>query len=120
MKGFLIVSHGSRAPEAKLSLERLAERVRQRIPESVVELCYMQFDVQTIEKGLDALIKKGARHITVIPYFLFEGIHIREDIPEVLNQYAQAHQGVTIALDSVLGDDPRICDILADRIRRRM
>ena len=64
----------------------------------------------------DHLTEKGVTHIKVVPYFLFEGIHIRQDIPEEIEKILKDYPGVTVEMGKTLGVDERLADILVDRI----
>lgn len=117
MKGVLIVAHGSRAIETQEAMEKIAAMVRTKLPDEVIEVAYMEFCEKTIEKGLQLLVDNGAKEINVVPYFLFDGIHIREDIPEELEKFKSTHSDVTITMGKTLGVDERLADILVDRIK---
>ncbi|MEG2597508.1 MAG: CbiX/SirB N-terminal domain-containing protein, partial [Oscillospiraceae bacterium] len=59
----------------------------------------------------------GATKITVVPYFLFSGIHIQADIPAEISDYVQKHPSISVTMGKTLGVDPRIADVLCDRVR---
>lgn len=115
MNGVLILAHGSRRKETENTLQKVAQMVKEKITVPT-EIAYMEFSDQNIAYGLDQLVSKGISQIKVVPYFLFSGIHILEDIPKELNDYVQKHPGVSITMGDTLGADPRIADILVDRI----
>ena len=117
MKGVLIVGHGSRRKETEQTLETVAEITREKLPDIPMEIAYMEFGEVDIPTGLDALIGLGAKEIAVVPYFLFDGIHIREDIPEALEEYKAEHPGISITMGKPFGADERLAAILADRIQ---
>ncbi len=116
MNGVLIVAHGSRAKKTKDTLRAIADMVRNRMPEQLIEIAYMEFCDVNIEKGLTMLVEKGVTNVKVVPYFLFEGIHIQEDIPQEINKFSEAHPHINITLGNTLGVDNRLADILVDRI----
>ncbi len=116
MDGILIVAHGSRAKKTQDTLNYIVENVRKQLPQMIIEAAYMEFCEVNIEKGLTALVERGVNNINVIPYFLFEGIHIQQDIPEEIAAFSQNHPDVTITLGSTLGEDKRLADVLRDRI----
>ena len=116
MKGVLIVGHGSRRKETERTLESVVKMARQKLPETLMEIAYMEFSDRDIPAGLNALAEGGASEIAVVPYFLFDGIHIQEDIPEALEQYRAAHPNIKITMGSPLGVDERLAEILADRV----
>ncbi len=116
MKGIIILAHGSRQTATEQTLLQVVEMLRSKKPDHQIEYGFMEFSENTIEKGLDKLVQNGIKEIAAVPYFLFEGIHIREDIPEELEKYIAKHPEIKITLGQTLGADPRMADILADRV----
>lgn len=117
MVGILLLAHGSRAKDTEIAMEKITNEVRKQLENDFVECAYMEFCDMNIEKGLNSLIAKGAEDIKVIPYFLFEGIHIKEDIPEELNKFKESHPNIKITFGNTLGTDKRLAMIVADRVR---
>lgn len=116
MDGVLIVAHGSRAEKTQITMNDIVSMVKTKLPQITIEIGYMEFCDQTIESGLQKLVDKGVTHIKVVPYFLFHGIHIKEDIPAEINKFLQAHPSITASFGDTLGADERLADILVDRI----
>lgn len=116
MKGILILAHGSREKETEKTFEAVVNMVRDRVEEPM-EIAYMEFSKKNIASGLQQLVDSGVKEVKVVPYFLFSGIHIREDIPAELDAFSKEHPDVTISMADTLGADPRIAEILLDRIR---
>lgn len=115
MNGILIIAHGSREKQTEETFMRVVEMARKKVNQPLVT-AYMEFSPKSIEAGLDELVSKGAKSIKVVPYFLFSGVHIREDIPNEINEYLKKHNGITIKMGNTLGVDERLADLLADRI----
>jgi sirohydrochlorin ferrochelatase len=120
MKGILILAHGSREKETEKTMDKIAEMVFAKLPETLIETAYLQFCSKNLETGLNSLIQKGVDNIHVVPYFLFYGIHIREDIPAAINEYLKKRPDVKVTMGETLGVDERLADILADRIRQAL
>lgn len=116
MEGILLLAHGSRAQETLQTMEKVAQMVRRRLPGSLIQVAYMEFCEVNIEKGLALLMEQGATTVKVIPYFLFEGIHIREDIPAQLAAFQEKHPHITIHMGKAIGADERLAEIIAERI----
>lgn len=116
MKGVIILAHGSRQKSTEDTLVKIVELMKEQVTDYEVEYGFMEFSDKSIEVGLDSLVEKGIKDIVAVPYFLFDGIHIREDIPEELNKYMEKHTDVSIKLGETLGADPRLAAILADRV----
>lgn len=120
MRGILILAHGSREKATLQTMDEVVKMTRERLSDVPVETAYLQFCEQTLEKGLDALVSRGVTEITVVPYFLFSGIHIREDIPHEIEDYLKDKTGITVKMGRTLGADSRLADVLADRIRETL
>lgn len=117
MKGILIIAHGSRRKETLDTMEEVFAMVQESMPDIIVEHAYMEFCDVNLEKGLDLLRERGVTEIVVVPYFLFDGIHIIKDIPEEIVAYLEKHSNLKISMGKTLGADKRIADVLCDRIR---
>lgn len=117
MKGILILAHGSRVAATKETINGVIKMVREKITDMPIEIAYMEFCEENIEHGIKTLVDKGVTEIKAVPYFLFEGIHIREDIPNELSEILTKYPGVTLEMGKTLGVDERLADILVDRIK---
>jgi len=117
VRGILIVGHGSRAKETEATLEAVLGMARAKLPEMIVEYGFMEFSDKTVEKAVAALIEKGVDEIKVVPYFLFMGMHLKEDIPNMVAECVEEHPDVKVIMGEPLGVDERLADILADRMR---
>ncbi|MCL2495923.1 MAG: CbiX/SirB N-terminal domain-containing protein [Clostridiales bacterium] len=119
MDGILLLAHGSRAPQTQQTMEAIAAMVRRRLPERLIQVAYMELCEVNIEKGLSLLMEHGVTSVKVIPYFLFEGVHIQEDIPAELAAFQEKHPRVSITMGVPLGIDERLADIVAERINQK-
>ena len=116
--GVLVVAHGSRAKETEAALDAVLSMVRAKLPETIIESAFMGFSDRTVEKGVSALATKGVTDIKIVPYFLFMGIHLKEDIPAMVSECAANYPDIKIAMGQPLGIDERLADIIVDRIRK--
>lgn len=115
MDGVLIIAHGSREKQTENTFETVVAMAKKKVS-IPLEIAYMEFSKNNIANGFDTLIAKGVDNIKVVPYFLFSGIHIREDIPNEIAEYLKSHEGITIKMGETLGVDERLADLLAERI----
>ena len=120
MKGVLILAHGSRRKETENTLKAvigaLKEELEQTGEVNEIETAFLQFSERNLHAGLKALTDKGVEEIVVAPYFLFEGIHILEDIPDEIAGFTKQYPHIKIRLAKPLGKDKRLAMILKDRI----
>ena len=111
-----MIAHGSRAKETERDLETILSMVRLKLPGTIIELAFMDFSERTIEKGIAVLASRGINEIKIVPYFLFMGIHLKEDIPQMVARCAANFPGIKITMGETLGADERLAEILVDRI----
>lgn len=116
--GILILGHGSKRPEAVTGMLTVGNAIKQRLKNVPVETAFMAHAAPSIEEAVAALVEKGITDIIVASCFLFEGVHVLEDIPQILEQLQKEYQHkIRFTCTPSLGRDPRLVDIMIDRIR---
>jgi sirohydrochlorin cobaltochelatase len=116
--GVMICGHGSRRQEARDQFSGLAGKLPALLPEDwMIDYGYLEFANPVIRDGLDRLRDAGCDRILAVPGMLFAAMHSKNDIPTVLNTYAQKH-GVNITYGRELGVDPKMVAAAGDRIRQ--
>ncbi len=116
MKGILVLAHGSREKKTEETLEQIITMVKKTLPEELIEIAFLQFSEKNLAAGLKALLAKGVTKIKVVPYFLFQGVHICQDIPNEIAEFLLDYPKVTVEMGKTLDADPRLAAILVDRI----
>lgn len=117
MNGVLILAHGSREKETEETLTSILAMLKTKLGMEHIEKAFLQFSECNLECGLKKLVDQGIKDIKVIPYFLFEGVHIKEDIPKELADFTKNYPEVQITFGKTLGSDARLAEILADRVK---
>src|SRR6516225_10024 len=108
----ILLAHGARDPSWATPFEAVAARVRERAPEAIVELAFLELMAPTLEAA--ALVARGCTHVAVVPAFLGMGGHVRRDVPAQLARLRDAHPGVAWTLHPALGETPHVIAALAD------
>ena len=120
-QGIVVLGHGSRASvgEANQVVFQISGIIKEKVGHDLVETAIMnrKSELQTIEEAVRKLVARGADRIVVVPMFFANGMHIQHDIPEEIDSLASEFPGVSIAMAAHIGADPRIADILVERIR---
>lgn len=112
----LLIDHGSRGADTRDHLPAVAERVAAARGDWIVRHAHMEFGTPDIPAGIAACIEAGATEIHVHPFFLNEGMHVRETIPGLVEQARAAHPGVDIQLTEHLGLHDGIVDAVLSRL----
>lgn len=113
----IIVDHGSRRMESNLMLEELARQFQARFASSydIVEPAHMELCEPSIATAYHNAVKRGAKRIVCVPFFLSFGKHWTKDIPSLLAQAAIDHPGTEYQLVEPLGIDDLMLDLLQKR-----
>jgi uroporphyrin-III C-methyltransferase len=114
--GILIVGHGSRREEANADVREAARLIARRGSFACVEPAFLEIVSPTIEEGFAKLVRRGADHVIVHPYFLSPGRHTRGDIPVDVQAAASRHPGVTYQITEPLAAHPSVIDASIERI----
>jgi sirohydrochlorin ferrochelatase len=115
-KAIILLGHGSRVPDAGKNMEKVAAGLRRKYGYEVVEVCYMSRIGPHFPEVLDKCVVQGATDITVIPYFLHDGLHLVLDIPEMMQELAVKYPQVRLVLGRNLGFDETLVDLVEQRI----
>jgi sirohydrochlorin ferrochelatase len=115
-KAIVVLGHGSRVPEANASMVQVASVLKEKYSYPVVEVCNMSRLGPNLEEALKNCMEAGSTDITVIPYFLHEGLHMRLDIPKMMHEYALRYPHVRFVFGRSLGFDESLVDLVHKRI----
>lgn len=112
----LLMAHGSRIPEANNAVNEIAAMVKQMSGFDIVEVSFRENHSPNIQEGIDACVNQGAERILLVPYFLYLGAHVLEDLPGELDEARLRHPGVEMAMGRHLGVHKRLAKLVIDRI----
>ncbi|MBS4021047.1 MAG: CbiX/SirB N-terminal domain-containing protein [Dethiobacter sp.] len=115
-KAILLVGHGSRRDEANKALERLCGLVGEKRGGAIVAHAYLQFAAPDLPAALGMLAATEVEEVIIVPVFLCEGVHIKEDIPAILAAEAAKYPHMRLVPAPVLGIDQRMAQIVWDRV----
>ncbi len=114
-KTLLILAHGSKTQSTTEVIYQVRDEIAKRNLYKNVEVSFMEFNHPNIREVFDEIYKEGSREVIAVPMFLFEGNHIRYDIPKELANIKNVYPDLEISLAKPIGFDKRIADILIER-----
>ncbi len=118
--GVMVCGHGSRDDGAVREFASVAKGLTEKLPEYPVDYGYLEFATPIIRTGLDNLREQGVNRVLAVPGMLFAAGHAKNDIPSVLNTYANGHDDFTIEYGRELGIDTKMIRAAGDRIREAL
>ena len=102
--GIILFAHGARDPNWARPLERLKRMLAERMPEALVESAFLEHMTPTLEDAASDLIARGATELSVVPVFIANGGHLREDLPRRVDALSALHPGVPIRIAPPIGE----------------
>ena len=112
----LLLAHGSRIAEANDAAREIAARVKKMTDFEIVEGAFREQHLPNIQQGVDNCVAKGATRIMLVPYFLYLGAHVLEDLPEELDQARERYPNVEMLLGKHLGVHDKLAELVVERI----
>ncbi len=115
----VVVNRGALNVTANAEHYRLTRYVGETLGFTAMYPCFIQVVRPSIPEALTAALQGGASKILVAPNFLFHG-RLRTWLTDQVKAWREAHPQVEIRIAEVLGPDPVIAEVLADRYRERL
>lgn len=118
MERVVIVGHGSRSKEAREDFNKIISMVEEMVIPRKVNGAHMELCSPSIEECIKEIIETEPKikTIKIVPYFLYSGIHIKEDIPEIIEKIKASYPHIEFKLGRALGAEVEIARILKNRI----
>jgi sirohydrochlorin cobaltochelatase len=78
-----------------------------------VVLAFLEFMAPDLDAAVADLSAAGCREIAMVPVFLGQGGHLRDDVPNLLQRVAARHPECHIRLAVAAGEDDAVLDAIA-------
>ena len=113
--GFIVLGHGSKVEETREILKGIAATLRSRLQSEFVRYAALQFNEPDLPEVIESLADEGVTELIIMPLFMVDGNHIRQDIPEIIRDEEAKYPALKIKVAEHIGPDVRIADILIER-----
>ncbi len=137
--GILLLSHGSRLPQGEEVIKSYVEMFQTEYPGIIIDYAFMELKQPNIPETINKLTTENdIEKLIVVPVFIAHGLHTKRDIPKILgiqeedfdidntNHHHHDHKSEDedqsidfdgeIIFTDPLGADPRIYEIIKDRV----
>jgi sirohydrochlorin ferrochelatase len=115
--GYVVFAHGSRVPSANEAVRSVASEFARAGGLPHVEAAFLELGEPDLPGAVDRLLAAGADRIVVLPYFLTLGLHMERDLPALIENISNNHNGLQIAVTEPLDGHPGLVQALLDRAR---
>lgn len=114
--GMIVLGHGSRRQEVGAAFSEMVGRVGKRMPGRIVVPAFFSLGEPTLVQQVRTLVNGGCTRIVVMQYFLYNGVHIEQDIPAMVGELQSEFQDITFVVQPTLQDDPAMEQLIVDRL----
>lgn len=110
----VVVAHGSKDADWKKPLEKMLHTLKREQPSLHFELGFLESDEPRLTSVLEGFAKNGFTQIRVVPaFFSAGGVHMKQDLPQIVNAFAKSNPNVQVKLLRALGESERFQTALA-------
>lgn len=110
----VLFAHGARDPGWAIPFWRIVKRLRTAQPDLRVQLAFLEMMQPTLSDAVAGLAAEGIERITLVPLFLAQGGHLKEDLPKLLQNIRLRHPGLQIDATAAIGDSELLTNAIAD------
>ena len=114
--GMIVLGHGSRRREVGEVFTAMVDRVARQVPGAPVLPAFFSLGEPTLEDQVRELVGRGCTRIVVMQYFLYNGVHIEKDIPEMIEGLRRDFPQLEFTLQPTLEDDPALERLIVERL----
>ena len=111
--GLILLAHGARDARWAEPFLRLRAKIAAVRTGTLVELAFLEVMAPNLASAVDAMIAGGCRSLRIVPLFLGQGGHVRDDIPRLIAGVSARHPDVAIELTGAIGEDDTVLDRIA-------
>jgi sirohydrochlorin ferrochelatase len=114
-KALLIVDRGSREQEVRDELEQICFSVKQRTGYHHVSYSFLEVLPPFIPEGIAQCMASGASSITVMPYFLYPGMKLKDTVKQSAKICKDKH--LQMMITKPLSYHPVLVQLIVERIK---
>jgi len=116
MDGIIYVFHGSKVKEANEQAIAFIHQIIRKVDRPIQEIAFLEKANPTIPDAFENCVRLGAKNIIVIPVLLLTAAHIKEDIPNEINNLLKQYPEVKASIGKAIGVHEKLIEILVERL----
>jgi len=119
MTGYAIFAHGSPVESANEAVRVMTRDLAARGGFELMEASFLEGGQPDLPGAVRNMVERGATRIVVLPYFLTTGLHLKRDLPRIVQELRGIYKAVEIDVRGPLDGHPALLDVLIDRANER-
>jgi sirohydrochlorin cobaltochelatase len=120
-RALILFAHGARDPEWARPVQAVAQKLRSASPDLAISIAFLEFMTPTLAEavaGLSQQLPGPDLQIDILPFFIAQGGHLRQEVPAMLQALQAQYPGVSFRLLPPLGELPSVQNAMAQAISR--
>jgi sirohydrochlorin cobaltochelatase len=114
----ILFAHGARDPEWAAPFGIIKQQLQAARPEVQVELAFQDFMTPSLEAAVAQSAAQGAKRVVLVPLFMAQGGHLKQDLPLLVGKIRQQHPRIELQVLPAIGDAPEILQAITDWVLR--
>ncbi len=112
----VLFAHGARDSQWAEPFRKMQDMVREKKPGVPVELAFLELMQPSLDEAIADLAARGIKNIRVIPLFMAQGGHLKEDLPLKLAEIRRRCPAISFRISPPIGEAQAILAAIADWI----
>ena len=112
----VLFAHGARDSQWAEPFRKMQSMVREKKPGVPVELAFLELMQPSLDEAIADLAARGIKNISVIPLFMAQGGHLKQDLPLKLAEIRKHHPAISFRISPPIGEAQAILAAIADWI----
>ncbi|WP_163717590.1 sirohydrochlorin chelatase [Mangrovibacterium lignilyticum] len=113
----IILGHGSKSTQAVEDFNYIVALLKEKMDGQNVFGAHMELAAPSLEEVVAEIAQSDVNRVVVIPYFLLNGNHIKEDIPEILTQLKVKYPQLDFHFGKPIGREPLMAEIMYRKVQ---
>lgn len=110
----VLFAHGARDPGWAAPFRRIVAHLQSADPGLRVELAFLELMQPALAEAVARIAAEGFERLTLVPLFLAQGGHLKQDLPKLLDDIRGRHPGVRIDVTQAIGDSAELTAAIGD------
>jgi len=114
-QALILFAHGARDARWAEPLLRIQQLISQRVDSSVlVRLAFLELMSPSLPELVEQLVTDSIDVVRIVPIFLGQGGHVRNDLPALVKQLELTYPLVRFSLTSAIGENEMVLNAISD------
>lgn len=117
-QAIILFAHGARDAEWAAPFGIIQKQLQAARPDTQVTVAFLDFMTPSLEAAVAQSAARGARRIVLVPLFMAQGGHLKQDLPLLVGKIRQQHPQLELQVMPAIGDAPEILQAITNWVLR--